>query len=173
MAKLNLPATLLVLLLSSGAPLLAESNPIPNEAIDAEGFLQTVQTAHLDRRSRRISEAEFLKMATDENTIILDARSANRFAQKHIVGAKNLPFTDFTEDALKTVIPSKDTRILIYCNNNIENSLEAFPLKKPAASLNLSTFPALYSYGYENVYELGPMIDPATSKIQFQGSLVD
>jgi len=33
--------------------------------------------------------------------------------------------------------------------------------------LNLSTFIALYIYGYRNVYELAPLIDIRTSKLQF------
>ncbi|MGH8690297.1 MAG: hypothetical protein ACREUS_04630 [Burkholderiales bacterium] len=35
------------------------------------------------------------------------------------------------------------------------------------ASLNLSTYIALYSYGYRNVYELGPLIDIKASKLEF------
>ena len=58
----------------------------------------------------------------DKGTIILDARSSNRFEQLHIAGSKNLPFTDFTKETLKAVIPSKDSKILIYCNNNVLNS---------------------------------------------------
>ena len=40
----------------------------------------------------------------------------------------------------------------------------------PTASLNLSTYVALYTYGYRNVYELGPLVDPKTSKLPFAGS---
>ena len=70
------------------------------------------------------------------------------------------------------MIPGKDTRVLIYCNNNFENEPVAFPLKAPAASLNLYTFNALYSYGYRNVYELGPLIDIRTSKLPFVGAMM-
>ncbi len=34
------------------------------------------------------------------------------------------------------------------------------------SSLNLSTYIALYNYGYRNVYELGPRIDPSRTIIQ-------
>jgi hypothetical protein len=34
------------------------------------------------------------------------------------------------------------------------------------ASLNISTYIALYGYGYKNVYELGPLLDPAKTKIE-------
>ena len=35
------------------------------------------------------------------------------------------------------------------------------------ASLNLSTYIALYTYGYDNVYELGPLVDIHASKLAF------
>ena len=43
----------------------------------------------------------------------------------------------------------------------LHNAPRAFPTKRADASLNLSTYIALYSYGYRNVYELGPLLDPA------------
>jgi phage shock protein E len=40
-------------------------------------------------------------------------------------------------------------------------------VKIARASLNLSTYIALYSYGYRNVYELAPLIDLKASKLPF------
>jgi hypothetical protein len=59
---------------------------------------------------------------------------------------------------------------LIYCNNNFVGQQKAFPTKIPTASLNLSTYIALYSYGYRNIYELGPLLDVKTSKLDFEGT---
>ncbi|HET7292712.1 MAG TPA: hypothetical protein VFM88_09815 [Vicinamibacteria bacterium] len=42
-----------------------------------------------------------------------------------------------------------------------------FPAKLAAASLNLSTYVALYTYGYRNLYELGPLVDLQASKLRF------
>lgn len=144
---------------------------IENPQIDADTFLQHVTESHQLRSQRRISEQTFMEMAKEPNTIILDARTAERYDQLHIKGAKSLSFTEFTAENLAAVIPSKDTRILIYCNNNFDNSPIAFATKAASASLNLSTYTSLYSYGYHNVYELGPIIDPADSQLQFEGSL--
>ena len=150
-----------------------ESNrPIANAQIDSDTFLQHVQESHQLRSQRRLTEKEFMKMAQEPNTIVLDARSRDRYEQMHIEGATSLSFTDFTEESLAEAIPSKDTRILIYCNNNIENSPIAFATKAAPASLNLSTYTSLYTYGYTHVYELGPIVDPKTSKLKFAGSLV-
>jgi hypothetical protein len=38
--------------------------------------------------------------------------------------------------------------------------------------LNLSTYIALYNYGYRNVYELAPLLDISTSALEFETSIV-
>jgi hypothetical protein len=63
-----------------------------------------------------------------------------------------------------------NTRILIYCNNNFRNAPGPFPSKLPSASLNLSTYIALYNYGYRNLYELAPLVDLAASKLTFESA---
>ena len=156
---MKFPAALLTLAILT-SHVAAEPPQIPNKLIDAEGFADAVTKSHELRKTHRLSEADFIKLANDPKTVILDARSAGRFRQLHIKGAKNLPFTEFTVDTLAKIIPSSGTRILIYCNNNVENSPIAFASKMAPAALNLSTYASLYSYGYKNVYELGPVIDP-------------
>lgn len=85
----------------------------------------------------------------------------------------NLPFTEFTVENLAKVIPTKDTRVLIYCNNNFDGDRRAFADKSPAAALNLSTFSNLVIYGYTNVYELGPAIDVNKARVPFEGTAVE
>jgi len=46
-----------------------------------------------------------------------------------------------------------------------------FPVKLASASLNLSTYIALYNYGYRNVYELAPLIDLKASVLEFEPPL--
>ena len=70
--------------------------------------------------------------------------------------------------SLERILPHKNALILIYCNNNFVNAPGPFPSKLPSASLNLSTYIALYDYGYRNVYELGPLIDIASSRLEFE-----
>ncbi len=146
--------------------------PIPNAQIDYETFETTVETTGPLRENRRLTEAEFIDMLGQDDVVLLDARSAQRYEQRHISGAINLPFTEFTAESLAEVIPSSDTPILIYCNNNFEGDEIAFALKAPPASLNISTYNNLVIYGYENVYELGPLLDVDETQIPFVGSLV-
>lgn len=142
---------------------------IQNPAIDMRGYLAMATDAAAYRESHRVSEEEFIRMSGEPGTIILDARSRQKYELLHIRGAVNLSFPDITVDSLRQLIPDRNTRILIYCNNNFLYAPGAFPSKLPAASLNLSTFIALYTYGYRNVYELAPLIDIRASKLQFDG----
>lgn len=143
---------------------------ILNPAIDMKGFLHISTEAAQHREPRRLTEEEFIRMSQEPGTIILDARSKQKYEELHIKGAINLSFPDITIESLNSMIPDKNTRILIYCNNNFRGAEGPFPSKAAFASLNLSTYIALYSYGYRNVYELGPLADIKTSKLEFETS---
>jgi hypothetical protein len=145
---------------------------IPNPQIDYPGFLELAQQTEAHRASRRLEVAEFAQKMAEPGTVLLDARSADKYALRHVGGAVSLPFTDFTAEALAKVIPTKTTPVLIYCNNNFVNEPAAFPSKLPAASLNISTYIALATYGYTNVYELGPVLDGKGTALPFAGSAV-
>src|SRR5262245_58603933 len=139
-----------------------------NPAIDMEGFLRVSARAAQHRETRRVSQEEFLRMSREPGTVVLDARSRERFDELHVKGAINLSFPDIAIESLRRVIPDKGTRILIYCNNNFLNAEGPFPSKLPSASLNLSTYIALSNYGYRNVYELADTLDLRQSKLEFE-----
>jgi len=145
-------------------------SPFANPAIDMEGFLRVSREAAQHRATRRLTEEEFLRMSREPATLVLDARSHEKYDELHVKGAVNLSFPDIAVASLARTIPDKATRILIYCNNNFTNAEGPFPTKAPSASLNLSTYIALYNYGYRNVYELGPLIDVAKSRLPFASS---
>lgn len=166
---MKLPMFFLLMIIAT--PVVAQ-NPIPNPLIDYDQFQKIVVESSQERESKRLTEEQFLEMMKEKDVVLLDARSASRYALRHIKGAINLPFTEFTATSLSTMIKNKNTKILIYCNNNFEGSPNAFAMKAPAASLNLSTYTSLKAYGYTNVYELGPLLDVSTTKIPWEGSEV-
>ena len=139
-----------------GIGLSASAQDAPGSAeIDFAGFMDLGDEVFELRESRLLSLDAFNDMAAAPNTIILDARSRYAFELGHIEGAVNLPFSDFTDEKLAELIPNKETRILIYCNNNFSDDAEPIPLKRVSLALNIPTFINLYGYGYENIYELG------------------
>ena len=145
---------------------------IPNRLIDYQEFQKIVIASASERESHRLTEEQFVKAMVDKTAVLLDARSASKYELRHIRGAVSLPFTEFTAESLAKVIPTKGTKILIYCNNNFEGSPISFASKAPSASLNLSTYTSLRSYGYTNIFELGPLLNIRTTSIPFEGTEV-
>lgn len=122
--------------------------------VDYDGFLGLTAEVSEYRASRLVDLDTFNQMKADPETIILDTRSAEAFEMGHIDGAIHLNFSDFTDEKLAKVIPSKDARILIYCNNNFTDNVAPVPVKRIELALNVPTFINLYGYGYQNIYEL-------------------
>ncbi len=135
--------------------------------IDYQGFEALTDEVFEIRNQRLIDIASFNAMKADPDTIILDTRSAAAFDMGHIEGAINLPFSDFTDEKLAKVIPSMDTRILIYCNNNFMDNIEPVPVKRVELALNIPTFINLYGYGYENIYELGDLLQTGDADVNW------
>lgn len=151
-----------------GIGLAASAQEAPGSPeIDFAGFMDVSSEVFQLREDRLLSLSAFNQMANDPDTIILDARSRYAFELGHIEGAVNLPFSDFTDEKLAQVIPSKDTRILIYCNNNFTDDAEPIPLKRISMALNIPTFINLYGYGYENIYELGILTETTNANVNW------
>lgn len=177
------------------------SNPAPQDTIypnaayvDFDRFLELAQEVRDHRASRMISMQEFNEMSEEENTVILDTRSVAMYNSKHIKGAIHLTFADFTQTNLARLIPDTNTRVLIYCNNNILDdqlffatksisplerelmrleSLPNGPHESPLTmALNVPTYINLYGYGYKNVYELADLVSIYYSEIEFEGTEV-
>ena len=135
--------------------------------IDYQGFMELTDEVFELREERLLSLDTFNQMSAEPGTIILDARSRYAFEMGHIAGAVNLPFSDFTDEKLAEVIPTKDTRVLIYCNNNFTDDAEPIPLKRISLALNIPTLINLYGYGYENIYELGALTETTNAKVNW------
>ena len=170
----TIPSLAFLLLVSGIATMAAETLRVgdftaPNPRIDFTTFLAQAQTVNEVRERHRLSEARFIELAQQPGVAILDARSSDKFALLHVAGAINLPYTDFSEPQLAKTLPDKKQLILIYCNNNFAEAPRAFESKLAPASLNIATFIALHTYGYECVFELGPLLDVRTTKIPLLG----
>lgn len=168
--KLKLALLALFLLCASSIAGAQKAREIPNPSIDMKGYLRLAREAAQHREKRRLTEVEFIEMSRRPGVIVLDARSKQKYDELHIRGAINLSFPDITVESLARILPDKSATILIYCNNNFSNAEAAFPTKMATASLNLSTYIALYTYGYRNVYELGPLLDAETTKLELVAS---
>ena len=94
---------LLIVLAASGAAAAqsaAAAPPIVNPAIDPAAFLRVAAAALAERERHRVSEAEFVRMAREPGTIVLDARSREKYDELHVEGALHLSFADIAIDSL-------------------------------------------------------------------------
>ena len=176
-----------------GTSAIAQSKSYPKAKVSFKDFKSLVAQVEPNRAERLIDLDTFQKMSKQPGVIILDTRSTFRFDRIHIQGAKHLSFTDFTQGNLKKAIPTVDTTILIYCNNNFEGNQVDFASKvalpeptprdpittqfaaqaKPVMmALNIPTYVNLYGYGYHNVFELDELVDVSDKRIRFEGSIV-
>lgn len=181
-----------ILLFSS--VVIAQENSYPKAKVSFNDFKNLVAEVESHREKRLIDLDTFLKMSKEQSVIILDSRSTFRYKRIHVKGAKHLSFTDYTQNNLAEVIPSFETIILIYCNNNFDGNQTDFASKvalpvtssgdiitaqfnsqeKPLMmALNIPTYINLYGYGYHNVYELNELVDVNDPRINFEGSIVD
>lgn len=172
----------------------AQTTNYPKAKVSFDDFKGLVAEVETHRSSRLIDLNTFLKMSKEPGVIILDSRSAFRFDRIHVKGASHLAFTDFTQDNLKKVIPTFESTILIYCNNNFDGnqtdfaSKIALPRPRPVdavasqfasqtkplmMALNIPTYVNLYGYGYRNVYELHELVKVSDPRIAFEGSIVE
>lgn len=188
-SKLGMASLLVLVALASWT----QAAKYPKAKVSFEDFKGLVAEVEPHRAKRLVDLDTFLKMSQEKGTLVLDSRSAFRYDRIHLKGAKHLAFTDFTQESLAKVIPSFDTRILIYCNNNFEGdpvdfaSKVAMPMPKangPVAeqfasqgkplmmALNIPTYLNLYGYGYRNVYELDELVRVSDPRIVFEGTVV-
>ncbi|WP_025740967.1 rhodanese-like domain-containing protein [Aquimarina pacifica] len=147
-----------------------EKKKLPNSKVDFDSFLEISEEIKEYRKDRLIALDTFLSYLKDEHTILLDTRSKEAYKKKHIKGAIHINFSDFTQEKLLKKLGPKTTRILIYCNNNIDKDPINFATKKIELALNIPTFINLYGYGYKNVYELSSLVSAKNKKLQFEGS---
>jgi Rhodanese-like domain len=152
--------------------------------VDFEGYEKILEVVKEHRKDRLIDLEKFKAMSKKKNVVLLDARSANMYNSKHIKGAVNLNFSDFTRNSLAAVIPDLETTVLIYCNNNFEGDEVNFASKvaRPipainskqdlSLALNIPTYINLYGYGYRNVYELSEMVNVFDGRVAYEGTSV-
>ncbi len=173
---------------------MAQNKNYPKAKVSFEDYKALVTKVEAHRAGRLIDLNTFLKMSREPGVIILDTRSTFRFERIHLKGAKHLSFTDFTQDSLGKVLPSLETRILIYCNNNFDGNQTDFatkiaiPRRRPSSALttqfasqakpimmalNIPTYINLYGYGYHNVYELNEFVKVNDPRISFEGTIVE
>jgi phage shock protein E len=132
-----------LVLLSPGA-WASESRPelprISEAAFHQAALANAVQT------TRASQLAEWLKSG---DALLIDLNSADAFAVQHLEGAINLPATELTDETLESLIPNKNTRLVLYCADTLY-------LTRRIALTTLGAA-AVIQLGYKNTTLLEPV----------------
>ncbi|WP_411274176.1 rhodanese-like domain-containing protein [Daejeonella sp.] len=89
--------------------------------------------------SNKIPYAYSNQFGLNKNTIFLDAREWDEYAVSKIPDAYYVGFNSFELAKIKTLIPNKDSRIVVYCSIGVRSERIAEKIKKA---------------GYNNVFNL-------------------
>ena len=94
-----------------------------------------------------VSMSDGLKMISEsKNAVLLDVRRPEEYQSGHIPGAVLFTNETMTSEKASNLIPSKNTEVFVYCRSG-RRSKEASQ--------------KLCNYGYENVVEIGGILDYA------------
>lgn len=109
--------------------------------ISASGFSQKTLTKLLQKyntESIPYITVEALKNS-ENDLILLDSREQKEYQTSHIKGAVRVGYAFFNLDSITTILPNKDSKIVVYCSIGVRSEYIAEKLKKA---------------GYNNIYNL-------------------
>lgn len=106
--------------------------------------INTKNIKHIDWDSANI-------LVQNNNAVLFDARTNNRYEKEHVPGALSLPFLDFSKYFRKYEDLSKDTLIIVYCDG------------KDCSAATRTSF-KLIARGYTNIFNVAGGLDEWNAK---------
>lgn len=98
---------------------------------------------------RQAAPEDVASWLNEGSAVLLDLRAKEYYHHRHLRGAKSLAGTELTNEALREVVPSTSTRIIVYCDYTLA------PIRQVA--LTTLAAPAIDQLGYHNLYTLKPL----------------
>lgn len=93
---------------------------------------------------RKISADEAHDLMVSGKVAVLDVRTADEYAERHIVNARLLPLDAIDAKTAEEVAPDKDAPVLVYCRSGVRSAEAAQKLS---------------DLGYAQVYDFGGILD--------------
>ncbi len=100
----------------------------------------------LPETSEELDLPGFVALKEKGAVTVLDVRSADSFARRHLAGSVNAPLTGLTEKNLPALAPDKDAPVVLVCDYSF------FPTRM--ISMTLQAYPVLKTNGYKKIYRL-------------------
>lgn len=83
----------------------------------------------LSKQDNRISAEEAKqRLESDSSVILLDVRTPQEYAERHIAGSVNMPLDSL--QAVVNAIPQKDTPLIVYCASGMRSAAAAVQLTR-------------------------------------------
>ena len=91
-----------------------------------------------------ITADEAYEMMISNETLVIDVRTPEEYAERHIVNARLLMLDEIDEAAAAAVAPDKDSPLLLYCRSGVRSVEAARKLE---------------ALGYREIYDFGGILD--------------
>lgn len=114
--------------------------------------------AALPERAEELYMEGFLKLKKAGDVVVLDVRSKESFAHRHLKGSVSAPLTDLTEKTLPALSPDKETPVVLVCDYSFH------PVRMIA--MTMQAYPVLKASGYKNIYRLNLWHDKDGSEMR-------
>ena len=139
---------LLMLFMFTGFAVRAGESTSPRPRLEDLNALSSVDKfkADLPANAEELHMAAFLDLKKQGAVVVLDVRSKESFAQRHLKGSINAPLTDLTEKNLPTLVPDKNTPVVLACDYSF--------MPTRMLSMTIQAYPVLKSNGYTKIYRL-------------------
>ena len=116
-----------------------------NDNLNRSGIIEKEQviiseTERKDGMYTQIDQETAKRMMDEQDVLILDVREQDEYDEGHITGAVLLSVGTISEETAASVIPEKDTIVLVYCRSGNRS--------KTASQV-------LADLGYTQIYEFG------------------
>jgi hypothetical protein len=130
---------------ADGGVMAKPRQPLPDGGVE-EVRPSDFYRAALQRPLDTASAEEVAQWLSKHEVVLVDVRSREQFAARHLRGAVNLPVTDLTDELAAKVLPDTNARVVIYCDDQLA----------PTRRIALTTLggPSLQTLGYRHVLRL-------------------
>jgi rhodanese-related sulfurtransferase len=168
---------LLILFVFAGFATKAEESQQPATPSSAQkSKVLTVEDfkADLPTTAEELHLKGFRDLIKQGPVVVLDVRSKESFAKRHLKYSVNAPLTDLTEKTLPRLAPDKNTPVVLACDYSF------MPVRMLA--MTIQAYPVLKANGYTKIYRLnlwsnpdgGDMVDYAAQEqaLPFEGTEV-
>lgn len=111
---------------------------------DVAAEASAVAAAEGESVIRKISADEAHGMMTSNEVVVLDVRTPEEYAERHIVNARLLTLDTIDEATAAGVAPDKGAPVFVYCRSGVRSAEAARKLE---------------ALGYQEIYDFGGIMD--------------